>query len=81
MTLRGIKDLIPFLAHLDKNHVSYTLARYRNDSVMVTLTFVGARVEVDFFDDHIEYSVFRGNEDVLDDQAALFKMIDDIDKA
>ena len=42
---------------------------------MVTITIIGARIEVDFFDDHIEYSVFRGSEDVLDDQHALFEMI------
>lgn len=31
---------------------------------------------MDFFEDHIEYSVFEGNEDVLDDQEKLFGMID-----
>lgn len=75
MTLHGIKDLIPFLAYLDGKHVSYLLARDRDDSIMVTITIIGARIEVDFFDDHIEYSVFRGSEDVLDDQPALFEMI------
>jgi hypothetical protein len=34
-------------------------------------------VEVDFFEDHIEYSVFDGNEYVLDDQKALFDAIED----
>lgn len=42
---------------------------------MVTITLFGARVEIDFFDDHIEYSVFKGDEGVLDDQPALFGMI------
>jgi len=75
MTLGGVKDLIPFLSFLDDKHVSYVLARDRDDSIMVTVTVVGARIEIDFFDDHIEYSVFRGSEDVLDDQPALFEMI------
>lgn len=77
MTLNGIKDLIPFLAFLDEKHVSYTLSRERDDSIMVTTAVVGARIEIEFFDDHIEYSVFRGNEDVLGDQPALFKMLRD----
>jgi hypothetical protein len=77
MTLNGIKDLIPFLAFLDDKHVRYALSRERDDSIMVTTAVVGARIEIEFFDDHIEYSVFRGNEDVLDDQPALFKMLRD----
>ncbi|MBL8590568.1 MAG: hypothetical protein JNK46_18685 [Methylobacteriaceae bacterium] len=75
MTLNGVKDLIPFLTRLDDLRVSYTLGRFRPDTIMVTITLVGARVEIDFFDDHIEYSVFKGDEGVLDDQPALFGMI------
>jgi hypothetical protein len=47
---------------------------------MVTCTLVGQRVEVDFFEDHIEYSVFDGNEDVLDDQKALFDAIEEFSR-
>jgi hypothetical protein len=49
----------------------------RPDSLMVTYTLLGARVELDFFEDHIEYSVFTGDEFVLDDQKALFDAIED----
>ena len=42
---------------------------------MVTLTVVGARIEVDFFDDHIEFSVFEGDESVEDDSDKLFRII------
>ena len=44
---------------------------------MVEITLLGKRLEVDFFEDHIEYSVFSGNEDVLDDVPALIGMIKD----
>jgi hypothetical protein len=77
MTLNGVKDLIPFLDILDSKRVTYSLSRERSGTVMVTTAVVGARIEIDFFDDHIEYSVFRGNEDVLGDQPALFKMLRD----
>ena len=32
-------------------------------------------LEVEFFEDHIEYSVFTGDESVLDDQKQLFDLI------
>jgi hypothetical protein len=70
--LRGVADLIPFLAYLDDQRIHYALSRHRDDTVMVTFTVVGARVEVDFFDDHIEFSTFKGNEDVERDPAALY---------
>ncbi|MCA0423655.1 MAG: hypothetical protein LCH61_10075 [Proteobacteria bacterium] len=73
--LDGIKDLIPFLNFLDKRKIFYWLSHDRPESIMVEITRVGKRIEVDFFDDHIEYSVFEGNEDVLDDQEKLSGMI------
>lgn len=39
---------------------------------MVTVTLVGERIEIDVFEDgHIEYSRFRGNEDVEDGVSSL----------
>ena len=43
MTLRGVKDLIPFLTQPDDLHVSYILERCRPETIMVTITLVGAR--------------------------------------
>lgn len=53
MTPRGIKDLIPFLNFLDREKIYYRLDHLRDDSIMVSFTLVGMRVELDFFDDHI----------------------------
>jgi hypothetical protein len=39
------------------------------------LTLVGARVEVQFFDDNIEFSTFLGNEDVSSDEAELQALV------
>jgi hypothetical protein len=75
-SLHGIKDLIPFLNYLDQNKVSYWLSHDRDDSIMVEITLLGKRIEVDFMEDHIEYSIFYGNEDVLDDVPSLFAMIE-----
>ena len=75
MKLRGLQDLLPFLNVLRKEKISYQLDCIRDDAIMVTLTVVGARIEVDFFDDHIEFSVFEGDESVEDDPDLLFRII------
>ena len=58
--------LYDLLQRLEQAHVHFTVSRYRPDSVLVTLTLVGARVEVDVFEDgHMEVSRFTGNEDIV----------------
>lgn len=58
--------LYALLSELEQSRIQFTLGRYRPDSVLVTLTLVGERVEVDVFDDgHMEVSRFMGNEDVV----------------
>ncbi len=74
-TLNGIRDLIPFLAFLRQNKVWFQLDQVSDDAVMVTLTLVGARIEVYFFDDHIEFSRFTGDESVERDVGLLFHLI------
>ncbi len=73
----GINGLLVFLNILKKNKMPYTLGHYREDSIMVTFTLVGKRMEVDFFKDHIEYSIFSGDESVEDDVPKLLGMIAD----
>ena len=75
--LAGLKDLIGFLIFLKQKNVFFALAHYGADSITVTMTLYGERIEIDFFDDHIEYSRFRGDESVLSDQAVLFGLIED----
>ena len=47
----------------------------RDDASTWRFDLVGVRLEVEFFEDHIEYSVFTGDESVLDDQKQLFDLI------
>lgn len=75
MKLTGIMDFIEFLDWLDKNKVYYSLSKLRDDAVMATIHIVGARIEVEFFKDHIEYSVFSGDESVHDGVPELIAMI------
>jgi hypothetical protein len=75
MKLRSLGDILAFVNVLRKEKISYQLDCVRDDAIMVTLTVVGARIEVDFFDDHIEFSVFEGDESVEDDSDKLFRII------
>lgn len=57
--------LFELLDLLDKEKVHYRLERTRLGSIQINAVFVGARVEIEIFEDeHIEMSQFRGNEDV-----------------
>lgn len=80
MNLRGIRDILEFLNHLEEKKVFYRIEKDRIDSIMVTYTLAGYRIELDFFEEKIEYSVFSGNEIVLDNQEILFNMIDNYSK-
>jgi len=75
MKLNGLQDLLPFMNFLRKEKIWYRMDCLRDDAIMVTLTVVGARIEVEFFDDHIEFSVFEGDESVDDDTDRLFRII------
>lgn len=66
------------LRRLERAKIHFTLGRFRGDAVLVTLTIVGARIEVDVFEDgHMEVSKFTGQEDILGGLALVEKMIDE----
>ncbi|MGO4523860.1 hypothetical protein AB4097_03245 [Microvirga sp. 2MCAF35] len=75
MQLTGIRDLLSFLNYLDKERIHYRLDHLREDSIMVSFTLVGLRVELDFFDDHVEFSFFKGSEEVETDTGLLAALI------
>ena len=55
--------LFNLLDRLDTAKIHYTLSRNRPDSVLVSMTIVAMRVEVDVFrDGHIEVCTFTGSE-------------------
>jgi hypothetical protein len=72
----GISSLLGFLDSLREKKVGFDLGQDRPDSVMVTFTLVGCRVEVDFFQDHIEFSYFTGDENVHDDWKIMQGLLD-----
>ncbi|MCA3596640.1 MAG: hypothetical protein IOC64_00850 [Methylobacterium sp.] len=69
-------DLIKFLNVLKSKNIKFDLSQDRPESIMVTFTLVGCRVEVDFFEDHIEFSYFTGDESVHDDWKIMQSLLD-----
>lgn len=69
-------ELYRMMRLLEEAKIYFRLDRHRSDSVMITATVVGQRIEIDVFEDgHVEYSLFQGNEDVEDDIPALEALI------
>jgi hypothetical protein len=65
-------ELYRVIRLLERESVHYRLDRHRDDTILITATLVGERIEIDVFEDgHVEYSRFRGNEDVEDDVPLL----------
>jgi hypothetical protein len=58
MKLRGICDFVPFLDHLKRSKLIFRLRHSRDEAVSVDFVCGETLLEVDFFDDHIEYSFF-----------------------
>ena len=68
--------LYDLLVQLEAARIHFTLARYRPDTVLVALTLVGERVEVDVFDDgHMEVSRFPGSEAIVGDVELVRQII------
>jgi hypothetical protein len=69
--------LFKLLAQLESSRIHFTLSRHRSDSVLVTITLVGERVEVDVFDDgRMEVSRFHGTEDIVGGSELIDQLIE-----
>jgi len=69
--------LFDLLKRLDETHIHYTLSRHRDETVMVTVTLVGERVEVEVFNDgHMEVARFLGTEDILGGKDIIYDLVE-----
>ena len=71
----GLERLLEFLKLLDEKAVEFRLDRYSPDSITVTFSLVGHRVEADFEMESMSYSVFRGDESMDTDFEKLVSLI------
>lgn len=71
--------LYELLSHLDERRLFYTLGRHRPDTILISITVPGDRIEIDVFDDgHMEMSRFSGDESVIDDRQMILKAIEGV---
>ena len=69
--------LFDLLVRLEQAGIHFTLGRYRDDTVLITLTLVGERVEIDVFaDGQMQVSRFKGNEDIVGDWDLVQEIIE-----
>jgi len=71
----GLQRMMDFLNLLDSKNIHYFVSKYSPDGLTVTLTLVTLRIEVQFTVDEMTFSVFKGSEDVLTDEAHLNELL------
>lgn len=76
--MTGLSRLLQFLAFLQKQKIPFSLAQHQPDGIAVSFALVGVRLEVEFFEDHLEFSQFRGDESVSSDETELRALIDEL---
>ena len=68
--------IFEILQTLDAARIDYRLSRHRNDTVLITVTKIGERLEIDVFaDGHVEFCRFQGTEQVSSDEAELARLL------
>jgi len=68
--------LFNLLLQLEAAKIHFILGRYRDDTITVSMTLVGERVEVDVSEDgHMEISRFVGNEDIIGGEELIKEII------
>jgi hypothetical protein len=73
--LTDIGDLLRFLRFLRERNHRFFISQDRDDSIMVTITLKASLIEVDFFEDHIEYSIFQKDGASDNDQQRMIDLL------
>ena len=71
----GLQRMLDFLNFLRQKNIHFFIEQDADNSLMVTLTLVGVRVEATFTVDEMTFSVFKGSEDVILDERVLLGLI------
>jgi hypothetical protein len=75
MKLTDLADIFEFLNFLKGERISFDIRHTFHNGLTVLLYLPGLRLEVDFFDDRVEYNVFEGDESIQEDFEKLFKLL------
>jgi hypothetical protein len=71
----GITGLVEFLQFLDVQRITYDLKHDLSDAISVWFMVVGAKFEVDFFETHVTYNFYIGDEGVHRDEKQFMHML------
>ncbi len=68
--------LYDLLNRLESARLHFSLSRHRPDTVLVSVTAVGERIEIDVFDDgHMEVCRFPGSESIIGGEELVGQLI------
>ena len=73
--MNGLAGACRFIEMLEDRDIPFRLEQQRADTIMIRFRLPGTRAEVEFFDDHFEYSYFKGDEQGVSDRDALLALI------
>jgi hypothetical protein len=76
-------NLMAFLDNLEQANINYTLARYRDEAIMVNVAVPGERWEIEFLiDGSVEVERFVSDGDIYDQEVLkeLFAKYSDLDQ-
>jgi hypothetical protein len=71
----SLQRMLDFLNMLEEKGIHYFITRYSPEGLTVTLTLVGVRVEAEFTVDQMQFSYFKGTEDVITDEKVMDQLI------
>jgi hypothetical protein len=77
MKVDGLQRMLDFLNLLADKGIHFYVEQNAPDSMRVTATLVSVRLEVAFFVNEMQFSVFRGNEDVEVDEKLLRQIMEE----
>jgi hypothetical protein len=75
MQFNGLAGLLRLTALLRQHSISYKIEQQVDDALEVSFALVGARIEVSISETDVEFSVFRGSEDVIFGSDALMSLL------
>jgi hypothetical protein len=70
----GLQRVFEFLNMFSTKGIEFKLEQQAEDELMVSFALVGVRVESVFTVDRMQFSFFRGNEDVILDENVLAEL-------
>ena len=68
--------LFDLIKRLEAARLHFAVSRHRSDTILVSITGVGERIEVDVFEDgHMEVSRFKGSEAIEGEADLVYRLI------